>query len=120
MKYILGDGRKVRFWLDTWSGGCGLKVMFPNLFTICNQQEWTVDKVLKNGEINLTFRRGFREAEDMEWEEMREFLSRNNLTLSGGFMRSQEFSLQPRFTKNSLSLVWRMNGCGTSGRLAFL
>jgi hypothetical protein len=29
MKYILGDGRKIRFWLDTWYGGCGLDLVFP-------------------------------------------------------------------------------------------
>jgi hypothetical protein len=47
MKYILGDGRKIRFWLDTWSGGCGLDLVFPNLLKICNQQEWTIDSVEK-------------------------------------------------------------------------
>jgi hypothetical protein len=38
LKYTLGNGRKIRFWIDTWSGGCGLNLMFPNLFAICNQQ----------------------------------------------------------------------------------
>jgi hypothetical protein len=70
MNYILGDGRKIRFWLDTWCGGCGLDLVFPNLFKICNQQEWTIDRVLRNGGINLTFRRAFGGAEDVEWEEL--------------------------------------------------
>jgi hypothetical protein len=49
MKYTPRNGRKTRFWLDTWSGVCGLNLMFPNLFAICNQQEWTIDRVLKEG-----------------------------------------------------------------------
>jgi hypothetical protein len=70
MKYILGYGRKIRFWLDTWYGGCGLDLVFPNLFKICNQQEWTIDRVLRNGDINLTFRRAFGGTENAEWEEL--------------------------------------------------
>jgi hypothetical protein len=48
--------------------------MLPNLFAICNQQEWTVDKILKEGEINLTFRRSFRDAEEIEWEDLRKLV----------------------------------------------
>jgi hypothetical protein len=48
--------------------------MLPNLFAICNQQEWTVDKVLKEGEINLTFRRSFRDREEIDWEDLRKLV----------------------------------------------
>jgi hypothetical protein len=117
MKYILGDGRKIRFWLDTWSGGCGLKVMFPNLFTICNQQEWIVDKVLKNGEINLTFRRGFREAEYTEWEELRElvegvFISQQPDSVRWIYEKSGDFStasLYQEFTFPGMENKWMWN-----------
>jgi hypothetical protein len=54
--YIVGDGRKARFWLDVWLGNCALRIAFPNLFVICNQKEWSVSKALNNGNVNLTFR----------------------------------------------------------------
>jgi hypothetical protein len=68
MSYILGDGKKARFWRDVWTGNCALMVCFPNLFEICNQQEWSVHKVLRNGGLNLTFRRSFRLSHTAEWE----------------------------------------------------
>jgi hypothetical protein len=67
MKYILGNGRKIRFLLDTLSGCCGLNLVFPNLFAICNQQEWIIDRVLRNGITNLTFQRAFENVEELEW-----------------------------------------------------
>jgi hypothetical protein len=80
VKYTLGDGRKIRFWLDTWSGGCGLNLAFPNLYAICNQQEWTIDRVMRGGNLNLTFRRGFGAVEEKEWGELVELAEKINFT----------------------------------------
>nr|TKW22550.1 hypothetical protein SEVIR_4G236000v2 [Setaria viridis] len=59
--YIVGDGNKTRFWQDVWKGACPLKIAFPGLYEICNQQSWTVAEVLRDGEIQLTFHRNFGE-----------------------------------------------------------
>jgi hypothetical protein len=38
--------------------------------TICSQQHWEVSRVLRGGEINLTFRRNFESHERVEWDEL--------------------------------------------------
>jgi hypothetical protein len=68
--YIIGDGKKARFWLDVWIGKCALCISFPNLFEICNQKEWSVFKTLSNGNINLTFRRNFGDIHAQEWADL--------------------------------------------------
>jgi hypothetical protein len=65
--YTIGNRKKARFWLDVWIGSCPLCISFPNLFDICNQKEWSVFKTQRNGSINLTFRRNFRDEHDQEW-----------------------------------------------------
>jgi hypothetical protein len=72
--YIVGDGKKARFWQDVWLGDCALKICFPNLFAICNQKEWSVAKALNNGSINLTFRRNFGEVQTQEWLDLSNML----------------------------------------------
>jgi hypothetical protein len=37
MKYILGDGKRIRFWYEVWLGECPLRVKCSKLFNICNQ-----------------------------------------------------------------------------------
>jgi hypothetical protein len=65
--YIVGDGKKARFWLDVWLGNCALSVSFPNLFDICNQKEWSIFKTLNNENVNLTFKRSFDAVHSQEW-----------------------------------------------------
>jgi hypothetical protein len=72
--YIVGDGKKARFWLDVWLGNCALSVSFPNLFDICNQKEWLVFKTLNNGNVNLTFRRSFGAVHSQEWLDLSNML----------------------------------------------
>jgi hypothetical protein len=72
--YILGNGKKIRFWHDVWIGGCPLKIAFSNIFEISNQQEWTVCRILEFGLTNLSFRRSFGSREDNEWLELSHLL----------------------------------------------
>jgi hypothetical protein len=78
--YIVGDGKKARFWLDVWLGNCALSISFPNLFDICNQKEWSVFKTLHNGNVNLTFRRNFDAVHSQEWQDLSEMLEGMELT----------------------------------------
>jgi hypothetical protein len=82
LKYILGDGKKIRFWFDVWLGECPLKIRFNNLFEISREQKWMVSKVLEGGggRINLSFRSRFGDRESLEWEELEECLSRVHLS----------------------------------------
>lgn len=36
-EWNLGDGKHIRFWHDVWHGSCPLKIVFSQLFEICNQ-----------------------------------------------------------------------------------
>jgi hypothetical protein len=42
---VLGNGKKIRFWLDVWVGECPFKIRFNNLFEISREQKWEVRKV---------------------------------------------------------------------------
>lgn len=67
----MGDGDRTRFWEDVWLGTCPIRIKFYNLFRICNHQKVLVAEVLRNGEINLSFRRNFEELEIKQWESWR-------------------------------------------------
>jgi hypothetical protein len=77
---MLGNGKKIRFWHDVWIGGCPLKIAFPNIFVICNQQAWTVHRTLEGGLANLSFRRDFEDREANEWLELSQLLEGISLT----------------------------------------
>ena len=34
ISYVVGNGRRIRFWKDIWCGGIPLRTSFPSLFTI--------------------------------------------------------------------------------------
>lgn len=38
-EWQVGNGTRIFFWLDIWQGDCPLKIIFTELFMICNQQE---------------------------------------------------------------------------------
>jgi hypothetical protein len=42
---VLGNGKKIRFWLDVWVGECPFETRFNNLFEISREQKWEVRKV---------------------------------------------------------------------------
>jgi hypothetical protein len=46
---VLGNGKKIRFWLDVWVGECLFKTRFNNIFEIFREQKWEVSKVLEGG-----------------------------------------------------------------------
>jgi hypothetical protein len=75
LKYIIGDGKRTRFWLDTWAGECPLKITFSSIFAINNQQEWSVHRVLNQDQVELTFKRNFGDRENQEYIELMEMMS---------------------------------------------
>jgi hypothetical protein len=66
--------------LDVRIGSCALCIFFPNLFDICIQKEWSVFKTLRNGSINLTFRRNFGDKHDQEWATLPSLIEETTLT----------------------------------------
>jgi hypothetical protein len=41
-KWRIGDGRKVRFWEDNWSGSSNLAIQFWDLHVIVNEKSGTI------------------------------------------------------------------------------
>jgi hypothetical protein len=68
-------------------GSCALKVTFPRLFEICNQLEWSVARVLRNGNLKLTFRRNFGAAQEVEWADLTAMMENIHLTHSSDTVR---------------------------------
>lgn len=68
--YIVKNGKKARFWRDVWLGQCPLSIVYGKFFEICNEQDKTVYEVLRNNEVNLTFRRCFGSVEIEEWQQL--------------------------------------------------
>jgi hypothetical protein len=50
LKYVVGNGKKPRFWHEVWMGECPLRIRFNKLFMICRQQNWEVTRVLEGGD----------------------------------------------------------------------
>jgi hypothetical protein len=73
-KYVVGDGKKAHFWHDTWIGECPLKIAFPHLFEICNQQDSSVYRVFNQGDIVLSCRRNFGDREDLDLAELSDMI----------------------------------------------
>ena len=69
MEYAVGEGHRIRFWYDPWSGPIPLKDLYPDLFTCAVSKEaWIFDSVVSNLEggnrsWNLHFCRAFHERE---------------------------------------------------------
>lgn len=73
-EWKVGEGSHIYFWKDTWVDNCSLKIRFPSLFAICNQQEVTVYQIASEGTDCLSFRRSFGPAEITEWEELKKVI----------------------------------------------
>lgn len=43
-KIVVGDGHKIRFWIDVWLGGASLKSLFLRIFGICTQKSIVVSE----------------------------------------------------------------------------
>jgi hypothetical protein len=69
-RYIIRDGNKVRFWHDLWLGNYPFKIRFPHIFEVCNQQDWSVNRVCNQDNILLSFRRNLGEREESEFAEL--------------------------------------------------
>lgn len=100
-KYLLSDGKKIRFWLDVWMGECPLKVTFENSFKICDKQNETVPQLFLEVCWQFNFRRNFGPREMMEWDELQTCLSGVVLTEGQNKVR-WELEKSGKFTMKSI------------------
>jgi hypothetical protein len=66
-RFVVGDGRRARFWLDVWSGDSPLKDRFPLIFAICDDTDVIVAQVLSGTEINLRLCRSLDQVGTAQW-----------------------------------------------------
>jgi hypothetical protein len=55
--FIVRDGKKTRFWEDTWIGDTHLATQYPNLYNIARTKHVLVTDVLSNVQLNIRFNR---------------------------------------------------------------
>ena len=71
----LGNGRRLRFWLDPWCGGTALCNAFPTLFNVVAHKDATIAEVWDSSRVDggwsPVFQRPFN---DWEMEEVERFL----------------------------------------------
>ena len=73
--FVLGDGRRINFWRDAWSGAETLCNRFPNLFNIATNREAKVAEIWDSREGEECWSPTFiRPLNDWELEEMSSFL----------------------------------------------
>lgn len=68
--WVVGNGKKIRFWEDQWFGNSSLPIHFGHLYAICNEQGKTVEEVWDGNNLKLTFRRTVNEIIYNSWLEL--------------------------------------------------
>ena len=71
VRWVIGNGGKIRFWEDQWLCNTCLAILFRALYVINEQHGKTVRKVWNGEELQLSFRRGVSERIMDMWEELK-------------------------------------------------
>ncbi|PNT69598.1 hypothetical protein BRADI_3g58349v3 [Brachypodium distachyon] len=100
--FVVGDGSRVRFWLDQWLGADALRVRFPRLFAIAADPDIAVDEGLHNP--TLLFRRSLGLLDTPEWVALEQELAGVSLTdrpdsICWTLVTSGEFSTSSLYDK---------------------
>jgi hypothetical protein len=59
VRFTLGDGQRVKFWLDPWLDGESLAALAPDLFKLCTMRKLTVSEALTNDKWIRHFKSNF-------------------------------------------------------------
>lgn len=78
VKIIVGNGRRIKFWYDSWLGGRGLKDEFTMLFSLSTEKEDSLQqlsaKIGASGRWQLQFRRSLLAWEEEELQRLLDML----------------------------------------------
>ena len=69
-KFVVGDGRSARFWLDLWLGANPLWAQFQDLYALAVNPEMTVATALASNPPAIHFRRELTGLEQARFEEL--------------------------------------------------
>jgi hypothetical protein len=70
IRWVVGNGEKVRFWEDQWFGNTSLAIMFWPLYVINEQQGKLIKEVWDGVELKLSFRRNVSERLMLMWDDL--------------------------------------------------
>lgn len=59
----IGNGKKVRFWTETWLGSAPLKDQYPLLSTVAQNPEAPISEYWSNSGWDITFRHNINDSE---------------------------------------------------------
>uniref|UniRef100_A0A0A9B169 Reverse transcriptase zinc-binding domain-containing protein n=1 Tax=Arundo donax TaxID=35708 RepID=A0A0A9B169_ARUDO len=74
-RWMVGNGKKVRFWEDTWFGTAPLAVLFWDLYSIVNEKGKAISEIWVENELRVSFRRTFSTDMWQRWLELVEISS---------------------------------------------
>jgi hypothetical protein len=80
IKWVVGNGEKVRFWEVQWIGNTSLAIAFWPLYVINEQHGKTVSQVWNGQDLILTFRRNVSKALMNMWWELSSLVEGTSLT----------------------------------------
>jgi hypothetical protein len=69
-RFIVNDGKEIRFWEDKWLGNFTLKQRFPALYNIVRRKNDVVANVCRTIPLNVSFRRGLHGINLQKWREL--------------------------------------------------
>ena len=73
-KFVIGDGSRVRFWKDVWSGEEAFCIMFPTLFSLAVRKDALIKEVWDTSNEGGWTPRFSRPFNDWELTEVENFL----------------------------------------------
>jgi hypothetical protein len=118
--FVLGNGRMIRFWEDTWLGDAPLASQYPSLFCIVQRKNVLVADVMFSMPLNIAFRRSLVGSRWTDWLSLVSRLIQVqltdqqdsfvwNLTQSGTFtVRSMYLDMINDGTKFLRKYIWKM------------
>lgn len=100
--WLVGDGRKIRFWEDHWLGNSSLAIQFWPLYVICEQQGKTISQVWDGEVLILSYRRSVFDSLMSLWYELLSIIKDVHLNdesdqIIWSFSSNGKFSVQPLY-----------------------
>jgi hypothetical protein len=99
IKWVVGNGKKIRFWEDQWLENTSLAILYWPLYVINEQQGKSISDIWNGEELQLSFRRNVSERLMRMWEELNSIGESINLTeeedsIMWSFSSSGQYSVQ--------------------------
>lgn len=70
VRWNVGNGRKIRFWEDHWTGNVSLAIVYWPLYMINEQQGKSITQVWDGVDVKLSFRRRVSDQLMNMWYEL--------------------------------------------------